>query len=180
MKKIRKIVTLITLLLPLIFTYKVSAAEVLDVESIKQVENEYNVEFNVVNNYEVTTTYKNVGDKLEFDIFLKNVSSNKNVILSDLTILTENEGVEYSAVIDKQNLELKPNETRTIRITGILTDKAANSDDIVRLQLHYKASDAPCPDCDKPIPVIINPKVATIVGIINISPPIVGVPSFLR
>ena len=165
MKKIRKIVTLIILLLPLIFTYKVSAAEVLNVENIKQVENEYNVEFSVVSNYEVTTTYKNVGDKLEFDIFLKNASSSKNVILSDLTILTENEGVEYSAVIDKQNLELKPNETRTIRITGILTDKAVNSEDIVKLQLHYKTSDAPCPDCDKPIPVIINPTTGDTISI---------------
>ena len=158
MKKIWKLILLLLMLLPFTFTYKVKAdEEILVVESIRQIENETDVDFMIINNYEVAAIYEDLGDTLEFEVKIKNVNNRKNAILKDLTILTENEGVDYSAEMDRDDLELEPNETRIIRVTGILNNKAINSEDIIKLQLHYTVSDRPCPDCDKPIPVIINP-----------------------
>ena len=157
MKRIKKVLLMLLLLMPLLFAYNVKADEALSVESIKQVENEFNVEFTVVNNHEANVKYENVGDTLEFDVVIKNNASDQNVILKDLTILTEVTGVDYTAIMDQENLELKPSETRTIRVTGILTDQASDSEDVVKIQLHYNLTDKPCPDCDKPLPVNVNP-----------------------
>lgn len=160
MKKIKKITyLLLVLLLSFTFVNRVKAdTAILDVESIKQVANQYNVQFRVINNHEVAATYDDLGDTLEFDIKIKNYSSNKNVRIKSLTILTESEGVDYSATMDSENLELKPGETRTIRVTGVMNDKAFDSEKIIKFQIHYSISDVPCPDCDKPLPVDVNPK----------------------
>ena len=157
MKKIFKTLLLLLLLIPFTFAYNVKADEILQVDSIKQIENESDVDFMVINNYEVAAIYEDLGDTLEFEVVVKNVNSRKNVRLKDITILTKEEGVDYTALMDSENLELKPNETRTIRITGIMNDKAFNREEIIKFQIHYSTSDIPCPDCDKPIPVIVNP-----------------------
>lgn len=157
MKKLKKVILLLLLLLPFTFAYRVKADAILQVDSIKQITNIYNVKFNIISNYEVAATYEDLGDTLEFEAVVKNTSSNKNVRLKDLTILTESEGVDYTATMNSENLELKPNETRTIRVTGVLNNKAFDSEKIIRIQLHYSISDVPCPDCDKPLPVNINP-----------------------
>ena len=164
MKKLKRIL-FILLLFSFTITSKVYAKEILDVENIKQIQNEYNVDFNIINNYEVSTTYAKLGDKLEFEIYIRNNSDSKKIILKDLTILTENIGVDYSAALNKNDLELDPNETRTIRVTGVLNNKAFNSNDIVKIQLHYNFTDESCPDCNKPIPVIINPKTGDTISI---------------
>lgn len=181
MKKIGKLLLILLLLIPLSFVYNVKADdEILVVESITQIENETDVDFMVINNYEVAAIYEDLGDTLEFAVKVKNVNNRKNVILKDLTILTDSEGVDYTATMDREDLELEPNETRIIKVKGILNNKAFNSEKIIKVQLHYNVSDRPCPDCDKPLPVNVNPKTgdkinysfiilgASIVGIIII------------
>lgn len=157
MKNIKKILLILLLILPFAFTYKVSADEILNVDNIKQIQNQYNVQFRVINNHEVAAIYEDLGDTLEFEVTVKNTNSKKNVRLKNITILTDSEGVDYTANMNSDNLELKPGETRTIRVTGVLNNKAFDSEKIIKVQIRYTISDVPCPDCNKPIPVIVNP-----------------------
>ena len=157
MKSIKKILLILLLILPFAFTYKVSADEILKVDNIKQIQNQYNVQFRVINNHEVAAIYEDLGDTLEFEVTVKNTNSKKNVRLKNITILTDSEGVDYTANMNSDNLELKPGETRTIRVTGVLNNKAFDSEKIIKVQIRYTISDVPCPDCNKPIPVIVNP-----------------------
>ena len=81
MKKIWKLILLLLMLLPFTFTYKVKAdEEILVVESIRQIENETDVDFMIINNYEVAAIYEDLGDTLEFEIKIKNVNNRKNAI----------------------------------------------------------------------------------------------------
>ena len=158
MKKLKKIIFLLLMILPFTLTYKVKADSILDVENIKQIQNSSNVNFRVINNYEVGAIYEDLGDTLEFEVKLKNKSSDQNVRIKNLVILTEDDSVDYTASLDVDNLEVKPGETRILRVKGVLNSKAINSEKIIRLQLHYSVSDKPCPDCNKPIDVDVNPK----------------------
>lgn len=158
MKKMKKIIFLLLMILPFTLTYKVKADSILDVENIKQIQNSSNVNFRVINNYEVGAIYEDLGDTLEFEVKLKNKSSDQNVKIKKLVILTEDDSVDYTASLDVDNLEVKPGETRILRVKGVLNSKAINSEKIIRLQLHYSVSDKPCPDCNKPIDVDVNPK----------------------
>ena len=157
-KNKKNIFILFLLMLTIFLPYKVKAEEILKIEKINQIFNVYNVEFNVINNNEVSTKYEKLGDTLEFNISIKNYSSTKNAILKNITIVTDNTGVDYSATMDKQDLELVPKETRTIKVKGVLTSDANNGIKKVKVQIHYNLSDEACTDCNKPIDVVINPK----------------------
>ena len=157
-KKISKIFFMIVIMLSICCIYNVKADSALNIEKITQVHNKYNVQFEVINNNEVSATYKELGDTLNFNVVIKNTYQNDNVILSDITILTDEEGVTYSASLNEENLEMKPNETRIINVKGVLNNRALSGEKTVKIQVHYTISKSECTDCNRPIDVLINPK----------------------
>lgn len=158
MKKFKFIFSLLLLIiLPFTFSYRVKADEILVVDEIKQITNAYNVDFKVISNYEVSALYDDVGDTLEFEVTLRNQNSKYNAQIKSLDCIKKNDGVDYTAaLVGEKNLEVKPGETKKIKVVGTLNEKAKDGYDVVKLQLKYTISEKACTDCNKDLPV--NPQ----------------------
>ena len=137
MKRIKKILLLIMLVV-FAFSYNAKAdSEILTVDKIEQIENNYNVSFEVVNNNEVNVKYEDLGDTLEFEVTIKNSSTDYDAIIKNVEVVNENEGIEYETDYDGKSITLKPNETKKYYVKGVMNINAINGDDIAKVKITY-------------------------------------------